>query len=168
MHMVNLGLWKDLLECIFVDMKETLQAPTLTSLTPSGGSKTKKLFSEKAYTDLLGEVKKRLGHYTANTCGFTVEPKIRNIAAYLMERNADKHKGSKGIKARQHNQLMMVRYCFISYYCVLQCVIDSSLTGNANCFEGHHEETRGSHQCRDQERACSLEKTIPARNRRQK
>ena len=75
----------------------------------------KKIFSDKAFSDLLGDVKKRLGNYDASTCGFTVEPKIRNIAAYLMERNADKTKGSKGIKARQHNQLMMV-ICSKSVY----------------------------------------------------
>ena len=74
-----------------------------------------KIFSEKAFSDLLGDVKKRLENYDASTCGFTVEPKIRNIAAYLMERNADKTKGSKRIKARQHNQLMMV-ICSKSVY----------------------------------------------------
>ena len=105
MHMVNLGLWKDLLECVFCDMKKTLQEPTIST---GNASKSKKIFSDKAFSDLLGDVKKRLGNYDASTCGFTVEPKIRNIAAYLMERNADKTKGSKGIKARQHNQLMMV------------------------------------------------------------
>jgi hypothetical protein len=108
MHMVNLGLWINLLECIFVDMKKTLQGPAVHAPTTKDKNAKRKVFSDKAFTDLLNEVKKRLGNYEVSTCGFAVEPKIQNIAAYLMERNADKSKGSKGIKARQHNQLMMV------------------------------------------------------------
>jgi hypothetical protein len=89
-------------------MKKTLQGPCFDTPTRKDPNKKRKVFSDKAFTDLLNEVKKRLGNYEVSTCGFAVEPKIQNIAAYLMERNADKAKGSKGIKARQHNQLMMV------------------------------------------------------------
>ena len=57
MHMVNLGLWKDLLECVFCDMKKTLQEPTIST---GNASKSKNIFSDKAFSDLLGDVKNAL------------------------------------------------------------------------------------------------------------
>lgn len=106
LHQVNLGLWVHLLECIIVDIRNTLQGVKIRK-----GEQEVRVISDDALEGVWARLRRRMEDLHKDTTGFDLSDKVVTFATEMASRLNAKKAKTCVIDGREHHQLMLVTIC---------------------------------------------------------